>query len=188
MVSAFRNALDTLAQRIGLFDVVLPFLLVFAIVFAALEKSKVFGTSKIEGYEYTKKNLNAIVALARAFFVVASSKFVALITNFSAQASLIILFSVVFLMTAGLFFSDGNFFQNIEKYKGFWVWAIFTILVLIFLGALGWLGPVFGFITTHWQDSYVAALILLAIILGALFFITHSPNPTKKVKNKKEDE
>ena len=47
---------------IGIYDVVLPFLLVFTIVFAIFDKTKVLGTEVIDGHKYPKKNLNAIVA------------------------------------------------------------------------------------------------------------------------------
>ena len=40
MASAFRDVINFFGE-IGLYDVVLPFLLVFAIVFAILEKTKV---------------------------------------------------------------------------------------------------------------------------------------------------
>ena len=59
MVSNFRENLSFF-ETIGIFDVVLPFLLVFTIVFAILEKTKVFGTDDIGGVKYSKKNLNAI--------------------------------------------------------------------------------------------------------------------------------
>jgi len=48
MASPFRNTLDFF-DNIGIFDVVLPFLLVFTIVFALLERTKVFGVEEIEG-------------------------------------------------------------------------------------------------------------------------------------------
>ena len=188
MASAFREALDGLLTRVGLFDVILPFLLVFAIVFAALEKSRVFGVNKMEGgVEITKKNLNAIVALSIAFFVVASSRLVELITKFSSNATMIILFSVVFLMSAGLFFKEGELFEFFSANKNgpFFVWTIFALLIIIFLAAIGWLNPVVKYIGSHWQESYVSGIILFVIILAALFFITWTPNPYKKKEEKK---
>ena len=54
--SAFRSALDFFVQ-LGIYDVVLPFLLVFTLVFAFLEKSRVYGTEKVGDKEIPKKNL-----------------------------------------------------------------------------------------------------------------------------------
>src|SRR3989338_6986549 len=61
MATPFRQVIEFF-DTIGLFDVVLPFLLVFTIVFAILEKTKVLGTEEIDGKKYTKKNLNAIAS------------------------------------------------------------------------------------------------------------------------------
>ena len=51
-------------DRLGVYDVVLPFLLVFTVVYGILERSKVFGTQGGNDGEEgsTKKNLNAMVA------------------------------------------------------------------------------------------------------------------------------
>ena len=76
----FREVIDFFNQ-IGLFDVVLPFLLVFTIVFAIFEKTKVLGTEKIEGHEYSKKNLNAIASFVIAFLVIAAKELVAIINE-----------------------------------------------------------------------------------------------------------
>ena len=59
MVSTFRGALEFF-EDIGIYDVILPFLLIFTIVFAILEKTKVFGTEEIEGTKNTKKNPKVI--------------------------------------------------------------------------------------------------------------------------------
>ena len=52
--------------RLGVYDVLLPFLLVFTLVFAFLEKTKVLGVEIVKDkagneHTYTRKNLNAII-------------------------------------------------------------------------------------------------------------------------------
>ena len=84
MVSTFRGALEFF-QDIGIYDVVLPFLLIFTIVYAIFEKTKVLGTEEISGVKFAKKNLNAMVAFVIAFMVVASSKLVEIITEVSSN-------------------------------------------------------------------------------------------------------
>ena len=66
MATQFREIINFF-DNIGIFDVVLPFLLVFTIVFALLERTKVFGVEDIEGKKYTKKNLNSVAAFVIAF-------------------------------------------------------------------------------------------------------------------------
>ena len=61
MVSTFRGVLEFF-QDLGVYDVILPFLLIFTIVFAILEKARVFGTEEIDGTKYTKKNHNYYIS------------------------------------------------------------------------------------------------------------------------------
>jgi len=55
-------------SRLGVFDVILPFLLVFTIVYAILEKTKVLGTEKVGGKVASRKNLNSMVSFVIGFF------------------------------------------------------------------------------------------------------------------------
>jgi len=98
--STFRGTLDFLGE-LGVFDVVLPFLLVFTIVFALLEKTRVFGTDKVGDTEYSKKPLNSLASFVIAFFVIASSRLVEIITQISANVVVLILASTFFLLLAG---------------------------------------------------------------------------------------
>ena len=70
--SVFRGIIEFFGD-LGVYDVILPFILVFTIVFAILEKSQVFGSEKIKDVEYTRKNLNSMAAFVIAFLVVGYS-------------------------------------------------------------------------------------------------------------------
>ena len=78
--SVFRGGVEVLAD-IGVYDVVLPFLLVFTIVFAILEKTKVLGVDKIDGQEIGKKNLNSMIAFVVALLVIASTQIIGIINQ-----------------------------------------------------------------------------------------------------------
>src|SRR3989344_4641580 len=105
MATPFREVLEFFGD-IGLYDVVLPFLLVFSIVFAILEKTKVFGVEEIEHHKYTRKNLNAVVAFVIAFLTVASSKLVGIITDISSNVVVLLLLIVLFLLLVGAFHEE----------------------------------------------------------------------------------
>ena len=55
MATAFREIIEFM-EKLGVYDIVLPFLLVFVVVFAILEKTKVFGTEKIDLKQNTQRN------------------------------------------------------------------------------------------------------------------------------------
>ena len=174
--STFRATLDFL-DKIGVFDVVLPFLLVFTIVFALLEKTRVFGTEHIGDHEYTKKNLNSLAAFVMAFFVIASARLVQIITQISANVVVLLLVSVSFLLLAGSFAKQTNEGYFLEgKFKGLFMVLMFIGVVFIFLNAIEtgektWLQWLFGWLRDFSTNVSVSAIVLIAIVVGIMYYI-----------------
>ena len=181
--SAFRETFGFL-DKIGVFDVVLPFLLIFTIVFAILEKTRVFGTEAVDGKNYTKKNLNALASFAIAFFAVASSKVVQAITQISANVVVLLFAAVSFLMLVG------SFHQQADE-KGFYlqgVWKTLFMLVMfvglfgIFLNAIEtdgrtWLQWIFDWLGQFSTNVSVATIVLIGFVVAAMFYITKAEKP-----------
>jgi len=170
--STFRSVL-TFFDKLGIYDVILPFLLVFTIVFAILEKSKIFGTEKVGEREYAKKNLNAMVAFVTAFFVVASTKLVAIINRSIANTVLLLILSVFFLMLVGSFYSskEETFLQGGWRTGG----MIFMLIgiILIFLDALGWLAPAWNYIINSWSSTVFGSILLVIVIIVFMAVVTY---------------
>lgn len=178
MVSAFRGVIEFF-DRIGIYDVVLPFLLVFSIVFAILEKSKVFGTEKLaDGNTYTKKNINSMVAFVIAFLVVASSEVVRVINESLANMVVLLLLAVCFLILIGVFYKaedDEGFWLKDGAWRTLWIIIMFVGIILIFLNSLGWLEIAWEYLYNQWDSTIVGSGILVAIVIGIMFAITKSP-------------
>ena len=183
--SPFRQVLNFF-DSIGLFDVVLPFLLVFTIVFAILEKTKVLGTEDIEGKRYTKKNLNAIAAFVMAFLVVASSELVEIITTVSSQAVIVLFLSVLFLLLVGSFYKEGEPVFLEGGWKIVFMIIVFIAIIGIFLGAIKtsdgrtWLERL-GDFTGSGGDELAGSLILLALVV--VFVIYATKDTAKEAKH-----
>ena len=168
---------------IGIYDVVLPFLLVFTIVFAIFDKTKVLGVDVIDGEKYPKKNLNAIVAFAIAFFVIASAQLVAIITTVSSQVVILLLAVVFFMMLIGAVMKESEEGVFLEKGQTAFMIAMIAGIVLIFLNALGCLDKGYEFLKNNWSNEWVASVILLLVIAGFIAWVTKSP-----VKNSKKED
>jgi hypothetical protein len=175
--STFRGTLDFFAE-LGIFDVVLPFLLVFTILFAMFEKTRVFGVEKVGDQEFTKKNLNAMAAFVIAFFTIASSRLVQIITEISANVVVLLLASVFFLVLVGSFYQEkkeGFFLEG--RARGLFIFIMFIGLAFIFLNAIktgdkSWLMWILYWIQNFATDKAVASVVLLLVIVGLMFFIT----------------
>ncbi|MEK6967154.1 MAG: hypothetical protein AABX51_00830 [Nanoarchaeota archaeon] len=179
MASSFRNALGFL-NDMGVYDVVLPFILVFVIVFAILEKTRVFGTYTFpDGKEYPKKNLNSMVAFVISFFVVASSQLVQAITKISANMVIILLGTVMFLILAGSFHKEdpkGFFLEG--AYKNAFMILVAISLAVIFLDALEiepgttWLDKIMDWGGQFSSSSTIASVVLIIFTIGIILFVT----------------
>ena len=177
--SGFRGVLSFMG-KLGVYDVILPFLLVFTIVFAILEKTKILGVEKVGDQETTKKNLNSMVAVIIAFLVIASTKLVSVINEVMANIVLLLLLGISFLLLVGVFFGDKQF-----TLKDYPIWAtllmiiMFTGIVVIFLNALGWL----EFLLVpflNWDAEWAVSIIFMVIILAFMWYITKDPSTPKK--------
>lgn len=183
MATPFREVIDFF-DSIGLFDVVLPFLLVFTIVFAILEKTKVLGTEDIDGKKYTKKNLNAIAAFVIAFLVVASSQLVEIITKVSANAVIVLFLSVLFLMLVGSFYKEGEPVFLEGGWKVTFMVIVFLSIIGIFMDAIKspdgrtWLQRVLDF-TGSGGDELAGSIVLLALIVFFIIYATKEASPAK---------
>ena len=180
--STLRGVLSFFVE-IGVYDVVLPFLLIFTIFFAILEKTKVFGTDTIEGVKYSKKNLNAITAFVVSFFVIASAQLVEVITKVSSHVVILLLSSVFFLMMIGVVMKENEEGVFLEQGQTAFIVAMLIGIILIFLNALNWLEPLYEFFRDHWSDEWVASIVLIMFIVFFIAWVTKSP---AKKSNKKD--
>ncbi len=173
--SAFRGMIGLL-NRLGVYDVILPFLLVFTIIFAILEKTKIFGLEN----GLSKKNINAMVAFVIAFLVIASTRLVGVINEVMANVVLLVILGVCFLLLVGVFFGDKEF--TLEKFGGwqtFFMGLMFVGIVVIFLNALGWLQFLFDLFNNINAD-WAASLVFIIIIIGFIVWVTRGPGESKK--------
>src|SRR3989338_5142792 len=180
MATPFREILEFF-DNVGVFDVVLPFLLVFTIVFALLERTKVFGVEEIEGKKYTKKNLNSVAAFVIAFLVIASSRLVEIITAVSSQFVVVLFGIVLFLLLAGSFFKEephGVFLEG--GWKTIFIVIVFFFFFFIFLDALNLLDVTFGFLSGTNKGELVGSVILMGLVVVFIAYITQERKIEKK--------
>jgi hypothetical protein len=174
-MSTFRNAL-VFFDQLGVYDVVLPFLLIFTLVFAMLEKTKVFGG---QSDTKTRKNLNAMVAFCTGFLVVASSQLVYVINATIAKSMVLLVMGVLFIMLIGSFKKD-----EATYLKGGWE-VVFMIIMfvgisLILLYNLGWLQAIYLYTASNLSGPVVGAFALLIIVLAFMAFIYKTPEGEQK--------
>jgi hypothetical protein len=175
-------------QEIGVMDIILPFILVFTIVFAVLQKTKILGHDDTPE-KRPRKNFNAVLGLVMALAVVVphitgsypseGSDVVNIINSALPNISVVLIAVVMMLLMIGVFGGEVNIFKS-----GLAGWAVaFAIAATIFIfgtAAYWWELP-------QWmdflQDSDTQALIVILLVFGALIaFITADDHPKDKGK------
>lgn len=143
-------------QGSGFFEFLLPFLLVFVISFAILEKIKIFPSTGVNGL------LSAILGL----LIVTQFEIVQTMTTFLPKASLFLVIAVMFMFLIGLF--------GVDMTKGF-NGVLLGIATLIALFAMYWsLSPALGIndlFVPYWiQDNWgwVISIIIVMLVWFAL--------------------
>jgi hypothetical protein len=178
-------------EKLGVYEIILPFLLVFTIVYAVFERTRVFGTEEIEGVKYGKKSLNAMVAFVIAFLVIASSQLVAIINESLSKIVLLILMIICFLVLIGTFFSEDEEVILEGGWRIFFMVVMLIGVILVFLSSVrnesgvSWLSNMINYIKLNFGSTGLSALILIIVIIVFMAYIVKDPQPAKK-KDKDE--
>ena len=180
MVNYSFTKLAVYFQSYGVMDFLLPFLLVFTILFAVLQKTKILG-----GQE-NKKNFNVIVALVLALMFVVPHIIgsyplgydpVQVMNESLPSISLVAVAAMMLLLLMGIFGTD--FSKSSAPFI-----AILSILFVayIFGSSLNlWRGPSDLF---SWWTTDTTELMIIILVFGLIvFFIVREPNsnPGKNV-------
>lgn len=186
MTSPLQNAIQFF-RDFGLFDVVLPFLLVFTLVFAILEKTRILGIEGDSKSTIPKKNLNSMVAFVFALIVVATNKVVTAINAALPNVVLLLVVFVSFLLLISAFAkSEEMDFRNMHKgLYNFFVFASLIAIIIIFLGSItnssgqSWLSYVWEYSMNNFEGAVVSSILFFGILIGAIIWVVR-PAPTNK--------
>lgn len=163
------NVYDLLNQweTAGVFDYLLPFLLIFAVVFGILETTKILGDHK---------GIHTIVALVIGLFTMRYlqvGEFIGVIfANFGIALSVIL----VLIILTGLFVTGGtgeDWAKNTSKIS---LLAV-VIVVIASINEFSWFGSYW------WQNNWVN-LLWIAILVGAIVAFMNIGENEKNKKNK----
>jgi hypothetical protein len=162
----------------GVLDSLLPFLLVFTLLFAILQKSKILGAGK--------KNFNVIIALVIALMVVIphitgmypqGKDVVSIMNDALPQVSLVIVAIVMALLIIGLLGGEAKWLGG--SLSGWIAILAFLIIVYVFGGSAGWwedLGRKLGW----WGTDTVSIVIIILVFAIVIWYITKGDSDAEK--------
>ncbi len=176
----FVEGLKTL-ENMGITDLFLPFLLIFTIIFAVLQKSGVLGKDK--------KNFNLVIALVIALSVVIphvtdsyppGADVVDIMNKALPNVSIVIVAIIMLLIMVGVLGGEAKWMGG--SLSG-WI-AIISVLIIIYIfgRAAGWFNYLPAWL--RWlDDREVWSVIVILLIFGiVIWFITKEPSANDEIK------
>ena len=150
--------------NLGIFDYVLPFLLIFALVFAIMQKIKIAGESEENRW------INAIVALAVGLIVVAFSWATNIIAGLMPFLAVSVVILLVFMILYGFVASDMREGLKLPKQLQYGIGILAGIaLIIAVIVATGQWDKAYNALFGGGSFSSLASnILMIAIILGAL--------------------
>ncbi|MEK6793004.1 MAG: hypothetical protein AABX96_00715 [Nanoarchaeota archaeon] len=159
-------------------EAVLPFILIFTVVFAILQKSAILGKDK--------KQIDALVGIVFGLVTITFAKAVGIINQLLPFLAVSVILILVFLILVALFHKDidGKEFALSEGFKKTIMILSFiavAIAGLVFTGAWNYLANKFS---GSDGSSLVTNIVFIAIIVGG-FLIVFFGDKGSKDKDKK---
>jgi hypothetical protein len=150
-------------------NIIFPLVLVFTLVFAILEKSKLLGDDK--------KQINAIIGLVLGLFLISFPFARDIVVNLMPFLAVSVVILLVFMILYGFIYgkSDG---EILDKYWKIAFSVIFFIaLIFFFLHITGWSDIVYDFIfgRSAYGQLWINTVLIL-IIAGAVIAVIWSSN------------
>ncbi len=149
-------------EDLGVVDVVIPFVIIFIVLFAVFEKVKMFKDSKV----------NAVLSVVISFIAIAAVDVAKNINLFSYYLVLLLFGGIIILIFLGIF---GGMPDVLTKERKWWTMIVFFILLSIALlyglyasGVRPDLGP----ISYDWLSRLVPIAVCILVFIAVVWFVT----------------
>ncbi len=150
-------------QQLGVFEFILPFMLIFAISFGILTRAKIFGEQKA---------VNSIIAFALAGLAISFSQVRLFFGSISGNLAMGIVVLLAVLILIGLFV-DINDTSNTGWRNGLAAFGVVVALIVI-LVALSNNGMVIGY---GWWNLYWPHIIVAIVVVGSIIAVIATSKP-----------
>jgi hypothetical protein len=142
-------------QNLGFFDLILPFLLLFAVIYGILSYTKVFSDNR---------GVHVIVALVIALLAIRFPFFTDFLNFVSPRIGVGVVVILALLILIGLF--------TPEKSQALIGGIFMAVGAIVFLVILGQSYNFFGFGGGFFTSEIVAGLILVALLIGVIVAVS----------------
>lgn len=152
-------------DSIGVFDVVLPFFLIFAVAYSILSTAKVLGEAN--------KNITALVAAIIGILFVQNNYLVSILQSFIPNVAMFIIVILMVFLVAGTFLGARGVPATENAFA---IVAIIAIAFVVWALLVQPTGYYSSFSLSYYlDDQTIATLVLVGIFIGVIWFVTSKP-------------
>ncbi len=156
-------------------EVILPFLLVFAVVFAILQKSEILGKGK--------RQVDAIVALVIGLITVAFGYATRLIVYLVPVLAVSVVVILIFMILFGMTFKAGDFKMHSKLQWTFGALAAIVIVIAL-LVFTGWWERIIDYLYLEGGESTLVNTVFVVIIVAVAIGVVYAGAKGDKDKDK----
>ncbi len=170
MANEFVDFFRTL-ESYGLTDALLPFLLIFTILFSMLQKTNILGRGK--------RNFNVAVSAIMALLVVIphitgtyppGADVVEILNTALPNVSIVVVAILMALMIIGLLGGEARWMGG--SLSGWFAMVAFGAIIYMFGGAAGWWED----FTMNWWDNDITTLIIVILVFAIVIWYVTKPD------------
>jgi hypothetical protein len=172
-VTPFSYGGNTILSHPIFVETILPFLLVFTIVFAVLEKSKILGDGK--------RQVDAIVALVVGLVVISFAQAVGIILQMTIFLAVALVVILVLMILLGAFAAEGKFTDMFPKALRYI--AIVVVVVAVVIAAVyitGFWERLYDWVYIGSESNIFINILFFVIIAGAIVAVIVGTGAAKK--------
>jgi hypothetical protein len=149
-------------EQIGVFDTLLPFMLIFVIIYAVMHKTKVLGE---------KKQFNVAIALVMSLLTVVATPIIEIINKAIPNVSIVIVAVIMALILIGVFGGQVSWIGG--SLSGWIALIAFGIISYIFARAAGWDGTRLPNWLGWLDDPQTRATLIVVLVFGiVIYYVT----------------
>jgi len=143
-------------------ETILPFLLIFTVVFAILQKAKIFGDGK--------KQIDALVALVVGIVVISFAQAVGIILQMTVFLAVALVIVLVLTILLGSFSKEGDFFKDIitKPVRYILIIAAFLAVVIAAVYTTGFWQYLYDWVYIGTDSATFVNVLFLVIIAAAV--------------------
>jgi uncharacterized membrane protein len=167
----------TILQSPFVVEMILPFLLVFVVLFAILQKTKVLGDGK--------RQIDALVSLVVALIVVAFGYATDVIINLMPILAVVAIVILVFMILYGMVFTQNKFEMNKWLRGGIGVIVGIVVIISVLVLTGGWEYLIDFYNAAGEGSALITNIVFIVIIIAVVAFVIWGP---KKEDGNSSDE